>query len=275
MRRRGHDSPIDLDELDLDRYDLPGLRADINQIVDLQGAALRIVRWTVLVPLVGAVATWLVFRPRMPIYALVPYVLVVIACLVVAAIAIGVALVLRTKVDETNVAADRVVTTVAALHGDYLRIRTGEVDVPMEDLARLLTSELVFPALVAGSGRALATATLTAGPLGWVLRGVSGPVLPAVERRVLDALSQVDDPEPRPDDPPPIDGPRSDGADLVEVAATAGLPPAVADWYGAVHRHFERLTGMADTVTDGSTTVLVVTALLPLAAVLAAGWSLS
>ncbi len=83
------------------------------------------------------------------------------------------------------------------------------------------------------------------------------------------------DPEPGPDDPPPVDGPPHRWRRPVEVAATAGLPPAVADSDGAVHRHVERLTGVAGTVTDGSTTVLVVTALLPPAAVPAAGGSLT
>ena len=59
------------------------------------------------------------------------------------------------------------------------------------------------------------------------------------------------------------------------MAATAGLPPAAADWYQAVHRHFERLIGLADTVTDGSTTVLVAIGLVPVIVVLAAGWTLS
>ena len=275
MRRGGRGSSIDLGDIDLDRYDFPGLREDINGILDVQGAAIRILRWTVLVPLVGVLVVWSIFDGRMPIYVLLPYVLVVAAALLLAAATIGVALVLRSKVDETNAAADRVVGTVASLHGDYLRVRTGEVELPMQELARVLTTELVFPALIAGSGRAFATATMTAGPAGWVLRGMSGPVLRTVERRVLDALSQVDDPEPGPDDPPPVDTVGMEGVDLVEAAATAGLPPDVARWYQSVHRHFERVIGLADRVTDGSTTVLVLIGLTPLVAVLVAGWVLS
>lgn len=275
MRRGGRESSIDLGDIDLDRYDFPGLREDINGILDLQGAAVRILRWTLLLPLVGLLVVWAVYRSRMPIYALVPYAIVVGASLLIAAVAIGVALVLRSKVDETNAAADRVVGTVASLHGDYLRVRTGEVELPMQELARVLTTELVFPALIAGSGRAFATATMTAGPAGWVLRGMRGPVLRTVERRVLDALSQVDDPEPGPGDPPSVDTVGMEGTDLVEAAATAGLPPDVARWYQSVHRHFERVIGLADRVTDGSTTVLVLIGLTPLVAVLVAGWVLS
>lgn len=216
------DNLIDFDQIDLDRYDFPGLRADINQILDLQGAAVRIIRWTVLVPIVGILVVWQVFDGRMSTIALVPYVVVVAAALVVAAIAIGMALVLRSKVAKTNAAADRVVTTVASLHGDYLGIRSGEADLPMSELARVLTSELVFPALISGSNRAFATAAVTTGPAGLALRWFGRPALRVVERRVLDALAEVDEPKPL----PPSDTPAADGADLVEAALTGGLPPA-------------------------------------------------
>lgn len=275
MSRRGDgaDPKIDLEALDLERYDFPGLRAEINDIVDLPSAVARTARWAVLLTLAGAFLTWLVFRTRMPGLVLVPYLILMAAALAVAAIAVGVTVVLRARVASTRQAADRVVGTVASLHGDYLRIRTGEVDLPMRAMASLLTRELVFPALLSSGSNLFATATTTTGPVGLLLRLASRPVLGVIEDQVLDALDGADPEAAEPSDLAHPDAPRP--ATDVVADLEAELPPELFRWYRLVHARLRQIGGLADTVTNGSTTGLVVLAALPAAALLAIGWSLT
>ena len=54
LRKRRTTTEVDFEGVDLDRYDFPGLRADVLDILDIQGAILRVLRWALLVPIVGS-----------------------------------------------------------------------------------------------------------------------------------------------------------------------------------------------------------------------------
>lgn len=282
------DRVIDVGQLDLDRYDFPGLRADIEQIIDLPDAVGLLARRSLLILGVGTMATWIVFDPRMPRLVLIPYTLLVLLALAIAAVAIAVLIVLRQRMAQTDAAADRALFTIAALHGDYLRVRSGDVSVPMQEVASLLTREVVFPILIGGSTTMVETATATSGPMGWVLRPFIGQAMGMVERRVLVALDSVDptagdgaEEAQNVDDPAAAaNGNLQDGPDpaLVELWAgiyDAGLPADIQRWYLALHRHLSRVVDGVGVVAVGGVGATSAIAALPVVLLWVLGWVLT
>ncbi len=263
---------VDLSKIDLDRYDFDGLRNDIADIIDVRQAVYTTLKWTLLIPLVGSAIAWLVFDGRMPSWVFYPYMVVLIATLVLAAINVGLMFVLRNRIAETNQAADRVLSMTAELHTDYLAVRSGEATLPIQEVATVLTRELVFPALFGAGHNVVAAATTASGPVGWLGARLLKYPLQAVERRVLQVL---DDPElgeiAASTD---FDFKEGDGAEIVAAILTPVPPGAelVGDWYETAHEIVHRVVSGVSTVATGSLGTVLFFATLPLVGWLAFGW---
>lgn len=290
----------DLSGIDVERYDFDELRADIAAILDVQSAVVSTLKWSLVLPAVGIFVAWNVFDARTSRWALIPFILALAAAMLFAAINIGILFTLRNRLDRTNEAADRVITTTSAIHVDYLRIRRGESDLPMAAIAKMLTRELVFPALTASSTAAFATATTASGPMGWLVARMAAGPMKMVERRVLEALEAPDPPDHDPlkdiealqasddiqddrahDDVAPVDGyddasARTAGTDLV----AAALGPEIGDEFGVdlgdfytkAHGYLNRVVDGVGFVATGSLGTVVAISLLPVIGLLAFGW---
>lgn len=263
---------VDLDGIDIDRYDFDGLRNDIADIVDVQQAVLTTLKWTLLIPLVGTLVAWFVFDGRMSSWLFYPYMVVLIATFVLAAINVGLMFVLRNRIAETNEAADRVLSMTASLHRDYMAVRSGEVDLPMQEIAGVLTRELVFPALFGVGNNAVAAATTASGPVGWLGARLLKYPIQAVQNRVLDVLE-----DPELGDAAAASEPKAeqgDGAEMVTAMLTP-IPPdseLVGDWYAKAHEIVHRVVSGMSTVATGSLGTVLFFATLPLVGWLAFGW---
>jgi hypothetical protein len=258
------------DEIDLSRHDFDALRRDVNDVVDIRRALTQTLRWAVGLPVVGVWLTWIVFADRMSVWIRVPYVILVAAGLLLAAVSIGGLMVMRTRVAEVDEAADRVITTVAALHSDYLQIRSGSAEWPKRELASLLTTELVFPALLAGGDTAFSTMS---GPVGFLARPLLKYPMAMVENRVLEVIDQ-DDAEDDVLIAQPADLEVS-SSEVVAAAVLADLPPELGRWYGSIHRNLTRVVGGAGTIAVGSMWTVVVAASTPVVVLLVFGWLLT
>ncbi len=267
-------SEYDFSEIDLSRHDFDALRDDINDIVDIPRAVGQLLRWSVLIPLIGTWLTWVVFSDRMSTLALIPYSILVAAALLLAALGIGGLVVMRSRVVEVNEAADRVIATVAALHGDYSKIRTSGSEVDTRGLAAVLAREIVFPALLSTGGAALNSSVVT-GPIAFLARPLLKYPLAIVEERVLDVLLQDDvvlEPHLRPSEE---SEPGEVGADLVVEMAFDDLPEELANWYRAIHRYLTSTVAGVGTVAVGSMWTVVVLSALPAVVLLGLGWVLT
>ena len=136
--------------IDLEAYDLDGLRADVSELVDLQQLAVRTFQWTVLGPLVVGLLTWIYFSGRMPTWALVPFDLVAVVLSLVGAALAAVFIVMRSKVAAATEAATRTFDVLAMAHGDLEQALDGGVEVSVKELAGQILELAVFPALEDG-----------------------------------------------------------------------------------------------------------------------------
>ncbi len=276
--------PTDLANVDLSRHDFDALRDDINDIVDLPRAIGQSLRWMLLVPILGTWLTWVVFADRMAGWVRLPYVILVAVTLVIASAGIATLAVMRSRVVEVDEAADRVVLTVAAVHGDYVQITSGEADLPKQELASVLTREVVFPAMTAGGDVFFNTIPILSGPLGFVLRPLTKYPLAMIENRVLDVIQADGEPDEEwipGAEPATITTSTTDSnqpeLDVAELAETvlADLPPELEHWYRSIHRRLTQVVAGAGAVAVGSTGVIVAVAALPLAVTLTVGWLLT
>lgn len=265
---------VDLAGVDLDQYDFDGLRNDIASILDVQQAVLTTLKWTLLIPLVGSIVAWMVFEGRVAGWLLVPYMIILVLTMVLAAINVGLMFVLRNRIAETNQAADRVLRMTAAVHGDYLKVRAGEADVPMKEIAGLVTRELVFPALFGAGHTAIATATTATGPVGWFGARLLKYPIAAVEKRVLEVLDSPElDEVAAAIEPGFADG--VDGRQVVAAALTPALPgesELLHDWYKETYKIVHRVVSGVSTVATGSLGTVLFVAALPFVGWLAFGW---
>lgn len=270
-----HDD-VDLSALNVEQYDFDGLRNDVASILDIQAAVLTTLKWTLLVPVAGTFIARIVFSDRIAGWLLWPYLLILALTLVLAAINVGLMFVLRNRIAETNAAADRVLTMTAALHGDYLKVKSGEVNVPMKAIAGILTRELVFPALFAGGHNVAAAATTAAGPMGWIGARLLKYPLRAVERRVLDVLEsdELEPHEVQDTATQPLAGEGGEGSEIIAAALTPtfGDSEVLDDFYKQAFSIVHRVVSGAGTVATGSLGTVLMIAALPLVIWLAFGW---
>jgi len=269
---------VDLGVIDLEKYDFDGLRSDITSILDVQSAIKTTLKWSLLIPVIGSVIAWFVFDGRMPRWTLVPYMIVLIGLLVLVAVNVGLMFVLRNRIAETNQAADRVLAMTSDLHTDYLQVRSGENELPLKEMAGLLTRELVFPVLISGGSSAFSTAATASGPMGWLAQRALAVPLRRVEARVLDVLGSSELDQAAKEIEPGFDD-RIEGSEIVAAALTPTLGSAgdhelVEDWYAKAHEAVHRVVDGMSTVATGSLSTVLFLAALPLVGWLALGWFL-
>lgn len=263
---------LNLGAVDLDAYDFDGLRNDIAAIIDVRQAVLTTLKWTLLIPLVGSVVAWAVFEGRISGWLLVPYMIILILTMVLAAINVGLMFVLRNRIAETNQAADRVLGMTAAIHGDYLKVQSGEAELPMKELAGLVTRELVFPALFGAGHTAIAAATTATGPVGWIGARLLKYPIAAVEKRVLEVLDSPELDEVVTAIEPGFDE-RIEGSQVVAAALTPPMhSELVDDWYKQTYEIVHGVVGGVSTVATGSLGTVLFLAALPFVGWLAFGW---
>ncbi|MEM7095284.1 MAG: hypothetical protein AAF567_19955 [Actinomycetota bacterium] len=280
-------SGIDLGELDPANYDFDELQADIETILDTGSAVRSVLKWTFLVPIVGGFIAWLVFRSRMGSVGLFLFIVVLMGLLAFTATSIGVFRTLRQRIAQTDAAASRVITTTSLVHADVLQAQSGDIDLPMREVAGMLTSEVVFPALTAG-GTSLVSSS---GPLGWAATKLMNGPLELIQQRVLRAIDGDDgsaeggaaaqtlapgaddtNQDSAPDDATSTE-PHDNLVGDLELGAIAGnLPTDVSDWYRTIQEGLARVVGGVGTVATGSLGAIFAFSLLPLVGWLALGW---
>lgn len=262
---------IAVNTLDPNRYDFDGLRADVMGIIEVGPAVVSTLKWTILVPIIGFLIAHPIFSGRMSGVVYVFFAGVLILLLVVAAVVLGVLLTLRQRLASTNEAAARVVSTVSLLHADVMRVKSGGLEVPMRDVARMLTAEIVFPALTGGVGTMLTTA---GGPVGWLGSKVLGTPMRMLEDRVLEALDHDDVlPTAYNLEPASRHAAEAEAPHLVAAALTPdGLPDGLAEWYHGVMAKLMRVVSGLGTVATGTMMTLLGIALVPLLTWMAFGW---
>lgn len=272
------DRQPDLDEIDLSRHDLIGLRHDVFEIFNLPRAAMQVARWAVFGPYFGTMYVWSTFADRMSGWPHIVFTALAAVGFIVAAVGIGLLTVVRSRIGMVADAGDRVIDTVSELHRDYLAISSNGSDLQQQELAALLTTDIVIPVLSVPVTRGVGfrAAPLTTGPIGWVLRPVSSWFIGQVERRVLEAISEAaDDPHQLERGDPDLGYEAIDGTDLTAHVVTAAAGLDSDDWYETVRHHLARIVDSARAVTVRSMTVLVVVSALPATALLGLGWLLT
>lgn len=257
-------SELPISELDLERYDFGLLRSDVLDIIDVQSAVVTTIKWSLIIPFGGTWLGWTIFGSRMPTWLLLIHTIVLAVLLILAAINIGLMFALRNRIAQTNAAADRVVTTTSMLHADLLRIRAGEIDLPMAHVARVLTQELVFPLMMGSLGSAASTAITATGPLGFLSRQLLKEPLRLIEARVLEALEEPD--------VPTSGGPPPTAAEVTATLLAPDLPEAFSDWYETIHRRLTQVVDGVGTVATGSLGAVLAVPVLPLVGWIAFGW---
>ena len=263
---------VDASVLDLESYDLPGLRADIQQILDLPTAIEAVFKKSAVAIFLGAALVWIVFRPRMPLWALVPYVALATVALVLAAGAISAFLVLKSRIEATDRAADRTLFTVAAMHGDLLHVQGGGGELPLRAVATFLAQTVVFPILIGSAGSMLEAAATTATPLGWFSRTLLNRAFGEVEKRLLVALEAVNEEQIESGLPEPQDGVAVDSWAELPVQ---DLPNQIRGWYEAIHRHLSRVVDGLEVLTVGGAGATTALAVFPFALLVGLGFLLT
>ena len=261
-------TPIDASVLDLDSYDLPGLRADIHEILDLPNAIQAVVKKSSLAIFLGAALAWIAFRPRMPLWALVPYIAVIVLALVIAAAAVSAFLVLKSRIEATDRAADRTLFTVAAMHGDLLNARASGSELPLREVATFLTHTLVFPLLLGSAGSMLETAATSATPVGWFAGRIMKRAIAEVENRLLAALNEIDEAQTETTLVELQDGVAADPWAELPVHE---LPNQIRSFYEGAHRYLSRMVDGLEVLSIGGAGLTTAIAVLPLVMVLSVG----
>lgn len=268
----GAGGPLDASVLDLDQYDLPGLRSDISEILDLPNAVVDIAKSSTRFVFLGGFGLWLVFRPRMALWALAPYLAVLITTLLLAVTAFSVFAVLRKRLQATDEAADRTLFTVAAMHGDLIEHKSTGGELPLREVASFLTQTLVFPILTGSAGAMLDSAATVSGPVGFLSGRVLTIALGQVERRVLEALDEIQEEQTENPPPPPVDGQVVDSWENLPVDQ---IPNEIRGFYEDVHRYLSRVVDGVEVVTIGGAYLTTVLAFIPFFIVLVLGFVLS
>ena len=253
-----------LPEIDLDRYNIPGLLRDIEEIVKISRVAGTVARWLLVAPVIGGWILWNVFG-GLPIWFRLPYVGLLIVSLVLAAMGFATFGILRSRIVEVNAAADRVLPTLASIHGDILKVNEGEAAVPTMDLALLILNEIVVPALKDAAVVAGAFAAMT-GPPAFLAKRLTSALIGAIQRRLARSIQD----EPVIDDtyepPTPEPGHLLEGVDAndaIAVVLASGLPEGVGEFYAQIHEHFVRIIAGVTNVTVGPAKAVVVVSAAP------------
>ena len=258
-----------LPEIDLDRYDIPGLMRDIAEIVDVGRLFGTVARWLFFVPVVGAWVLWNVFG-GLAIGFRLPYVGLLVVSLVLASIGFAAFGILRSRIVEVNAAADRLIPTLGSIHADVLKVNSGGAAIPKSELAVLIVTQVLVPALKEAAVTAGAVAGIAAGPA-FIASRLSGAVIGAVQRRLVRVIED----EPEPYEVPVVEEGHVlepyEANDAVAAMLMSELPGELSAFYSPLHQHFVRIVSGVTNVTVGPAKAVVVASALPFVLLLLLG----
>lgn len=260
-----------LPEIDLERYDIPGLMRDVMDIVNVGRLFGTVFRSLFLVPIIGAWILWNVFA-SLDVWFRLPYVGALSLSLLLASVGIAGFGILRSRLVEVNAAADRLIPTLGSIHADILKVTDGKAEVPKPELAILIVTQILVPALKEAAQTAGAVAAIAAGPA-FIATRLANVVIGAIQRRLVRALeedpAQYDYEPPTPEEGHILEG--YEANDVIAVALMSQLPPDLSNFYGPLHRHFVGIISGVTNVTVGPAKAIVVAAALPFIVLLLIG----
>jgi hypothetical protein len=99
--------------VDLDAYDIDGLRSDVMDLVDLPVALVDTARRAVLGPVVVGLFSWLYFAGSMAWWARLPFTLIAVVLSLITSVLVAVYLVMQRRVEAAVDTSSRVLDTVA------------------------------------------------------------------------------------------------------------------------------------------------------------------
>jgi len=243
--------------LDLEKYDLEGLRTDVAQIISLTGifqsVAARALGFTALFSLV----VLLLFSGRLSGAGLVLFMMITIVLAALGAVMLAVFFVLRTRVAQTTRASSRVVDLVEPIHADYQDFRGGGAEASVRAVGSEIAQHIVLPAVFGFAGRS----AILAGPMGILLRPALKLPQQWVENAVVSALDEL--PEHAIATAKPVSG-------MTESAP--GTTSELNAVYVTIQNKLESIVRVLRVGTLGPVGALVCLSLIPLAAVLLLTW---
>ncbi len=250
--------PIDPTTVDLSGYDLERLRADVMELFDLQAAIGETVMWSLRGVAVAGLLAWWAGR-GMPVWALVPFVLIAVVLAFLAVTVASVYLVVRKRVENAVVTSERVLETVVLIRDDLYHVSEGRKQVSTRDLASDVLEDVVFPVMAETAVSVLpGPLRLLARPIVWLPRRLIG-------RTVGAAIDHL--PDERLDRDVVIDNRALIRAD-VEIERAAGNRAAVL----AVHDAVETIVVGVIRALWWPTLALTALASIPLIVWLVVGW---
>lgn len=178
--------------VDLDAYDIDGLRSDVMDLVDLPVALVDTARRAVLGPVVVGLFSWLYFAGSMAWWARLPFTLIAVVLSLITSVLVAVYLVMQRRVEAAVETSSRVLDSVALAKGDIERLAAGGVSLSVRDLSVEILDSAVFPGMEDAVVQVVPfPLRFLARPLLWVPRQVVGrTVLAAVERLPIQRLDR-------------------------------------------------------------------------------------
>lgn len=238
--------------IDLEAYDLDGLRANVSELVDLQQLAVRTFQWTFTGPLAVGLLTWIYFSGRMPTWVLVPFDLIAIVLSLLGSALAAVFIVMRSKVAAATGAASRTFDVLAMAHGDLEQALDGGVEVSVKGLAGQILELAVFPAIEDGIvAVAPPPARFLVRPIVWLpTTVVSKTVMAVVDRLPATTLGHLSEEQ------------LQAGSD--EVGALRGAFESLPEDLAEAQLGLERTVAKALNISARPLVIAVIIALLPL-----------
>jgi len=252
--------------LDLEKYDLEGLRTDVSQIISLTGTlqsvAVRALGFTAIFSLV----VFLIFSGRLSGTGLALFMMVTLLLAALGAVMLAVFFVLRTRVAQTTTASSRVVDLVELIHADYQDFRGGGAQASVRAVGSEIAQHIVLPAVFGFAGRA----AILAGPMGILLRPALKLPQQWVENAVVSALDEL--PEHAVATIEPVSGMTEAARPDVAMNEVGGAASELNAVYVTIQNKLESIVRVLRVGTLGPVGALVCLSLVPLAAVLLLTW---
>lgn len=248
--------------LDLEKYDLEGLRSDVSEILSLTGAIQAIALRALGAAAVMVVGIYLLFVGRTSGVGLVLILLLAIVLAGLAAVALAVFLVLRSRVAQTTKASSRVVEIVELIHADYEDFRGGGAEASAKAIGSEIAQHIVLPAAFGMAGRA----AFFAGPLGMLLKPALKFPQQWVEDSVASALGDL------PDTALATSNHRIKDEVAGDASGTGAATEELDGIYGVIQNKLESTVGVLGRGAMGSVGVVVAVSFVPLALLLIAAW---
>lgn len=176
-------------DLDLARYDVRRVAADVMGLAALPVDAMRAVFYTAIAGVIGFALTALLFVTRMSLFWLFLFAAIGGFLVLFCGVVVAVSLVAHRKLRETIGVADEVLDVVAQMHRDLVELRNGKAQLTVRATAATLSADVVFPMM---SEAAIAAAeTYLRGPLKPLARPLIGRPLQVAEKAVTASIANL------------------------------------------------------------------------------------